>query len=257
MAAPTTTATTTATHQHHRPDAEPDAELFELYDEHTGRPLRGGGVTVSRSRVHREGLVHAAAYGWVLDERNKRVLLQRRSDAKKIGPGQWDLSVAEHLEPGEGHRAAVVRGLSEELGLDAAAAERATCREACAPPGRHLRELVVPEVQVVDREWVESYVVRVEELMMVGGGGGGRRESGGEGGGGGEGEDDAALSSSSLCRALKYNPKEVSSVRWMGLEELRDACRSGCANKYTQWLREEGELLGWFLGGGGGGAEAR
>lgn len=30
-----------------------------------------------------------------------RLLIQRRSAAKKIGPSQWDLSVAEHLQPGE------------------------------------------------------------------------------------------------------------------------------------------------------------
>lgn len=30
-----------------------------------------------------------------------RLLIQRRSAAKKMGPSQWDLSVAEHLQPGE------------------------------------------------------------------------------------------------------------------------------------------------------------
>jgi hypothetical protein len=113
--------------------------------------------------------------------------------------------------------------------------------------------LVVPEVQVVDREWVESYVVRAEELFFDGvarGGGGG--EGGGAAGGDNDDDDDQA---SALCRALKYNPKEVSAVRWMGLEELRDACRAH-PEQYTQWLREEGELLGWFLGGGGGEAAA-
>lgn len=233
------TRTTIGSRSTHQPEAEPDAELFELYGERDGAPT---GVTVPRARVHAEGLVHAAAYGWLIDRRRRRggagdpcpaprVLLQRRSEAKKIGPGQWDLSVAEHLEPGETHRAAVVRGLGEELGLGAAFAGRATAAAPCAPAGRHLRELVVPEAGVVDREWVESYVVEV-----VGGEDGGAADAAGGGG------DVPALPE------IRFNPKEVSAVRWVGLRELRDACRER-PHEYTQWLREEGELLGWFLGG--------
>lgn len=40
-----------------------------------------------------------AVYVFVFDDKG-RLLIQRRSDAKKIGPGQWDLSVAEHLSQG-------------------------------------------------------------------------------------------------------------------------------------------------------------
>lgn len=32
-----------------------------------------------------------------------QLLVQRRSPHKRIGPGQWDLSVAEHLQPGESY----------------------------------------------------------------------------------------------------------------------------------------------------------
>jgi isopentenyldiphosphate isomerase len=37
--------------------------------------------------------------------------------APQVGPGQWDLSVAEHLGVGESYGSAVVRGLEEELGI--------------------------------------------------------------------------------------------------------------------------------------------
>lgn len=239
---PTTTTSTTTTTTPHRPEAEPDAELFELWGERDGLPT---GATRPRALVHREGLVHAAAYGWVIDrgggaEEGARVLLQRRSSAKKIGPGQWDLSVAEHLEPGEGHRDAVVRGLQEELGLDAAFAAGATAAGPCAPPGRHLRELVVSEAGVVDREWVESYVVEVG-----GDAGGGAAAAAGQAG---EGEEAGAPPPP--LPEVRFNPSEVSAVRWVALSELRDACRAR-PEEYTQWLREEGELLGWFLREGG------
>lgn len=49
------------------------------------------------------GLLHRAVYVWVFREQDGALLVQRRSAAKKIGAGQWDLSVAEHLQPGEGY----------------------------------------------------------------------------------------------------------------------------------------------------------
>lgn len=48
----------------------------------------------------RAGLLHRAVYVWVFNSEGA-LLVQRRSPAKRIGPGQWDLSVAEHLQPGE------------------------------------------------------------------------------------------------------------------------------------------------------------
>jgi hypothetical protein len=40
---------------------------------------------------------------------------------KQIGPGLWDLSLAEHNEPGESYHDAAVRGLRQELGVRAPA----------------------------------------------------------------------------------------------------------------------------------------
>jgi hypothetical protein len=84
-------------------EAEPDDEVFEIYDADcnlVGRELR--------ARVHQQGLLHKATYCFVFD-RQDRLLVQRRSLRKKIGPNQWDLSVAEHLAPGETHRAGGAR----------------------------------------------------------------------------------------------------------------------------------------------------
>jgi hypothetical protein len=76
------------------PAAEPEEELLEVVDDSCQ-------VTclARRGDVHRLGLKHRAVYVWVFDG-DGRLLLQRRSFDKKIGPGQWDLSAAEHLSPG-------------------------------------------------------------------------------------------------------------------------------------------------------------
>eukprot|EP00887_Chlorella_sp_A99_P007425 scaffold2.g7425.t1 len=124
--------------------AEDDGEVFELVDAQdrvVGHALR--------STCHREGLLHRAAYCWLFDCQG-RLLIQRRSPRKKIGPGQWDLSVAEHLQPGETYAQAVQRGLREELGvsvgLDALAGPLAPA---------HRRELHWGQFH--DVEMVQSY----------------------------------------------------------------------------------------------------
>ena len=56
-------------------------------------------------------------YVWVFRPSDGALLIQRRSPAKKIGAAQLDLSVAEHLQPGETYRQGALRGLWEELGI--------------------------------------------------------------------------------------------------------------------------------------------
>lgn len=81
------------------------------------------------------GLLHRAVYCWVFAP-DGRLLVQRRSPHKKIGAGQLDLSVAEHLQPGEDYRRGAARGLAEELGIQVADSE---LRGPLAPT--HRREL--------------------------------------------------------------------------------------------------------------------
>ena len=128
--------------------------------------------------------------------------MQRRSPLKKIGGGQWDLSVAEHLSPGESYAQGAQRGLREELGIEVGV-------DALAGPlaPTHRRELRVGAYH--DCELVQSY--RLD-------------------GYGGE---------------VRFDDGEVCDAAWVALGELRRraAAEPEC---YTQWLREEGEALGWF-----------
>ncbi len=59
------------------------------------------------------GLLHRAVYVWVFRP-DGALLVQRRSPHKKIGPSQLDLSVAEHLQPGETYLQVGARGGSRQ-----------------------------------------------------------------------------------------------------------------------------------------------
>ncbi|KAF8072466.1 ypel3 [Scenedesmus sp. PABB004] len=179
-------------------EADPADELFEVVDA-DGMPLR----VVRRAEVHAAGLLHRAVYVWLFD-RAGRLLLQRRAPEKKIGGGQWDLSVAEHLAVGESFRDAAVRGLAEELGVPGAAAAALPAAPLCPA---HRRSLLVPgPPRYEDNELVVSYALR-----------------------GFDGE-------------VSANPAEVAEVRWVSPAALVDEI-AAAPDAFTQWCREELELL--------------
>ncbi len=97
---------------------DPAEELFEVIDE-SGKVLR----TEKRSVVHEKGLLHKASDVFVLDKGGK-IFVQQRSFKKRIGPGLWDMSAAEHLKPGETYEEAAIRGVKEELGVKAVDIEK-------------------------------------------------------------------------------------------------------------------------------------
>jgi isopentenyldiphosphate isomerase len=87
-------------------------EPFQTFDA-SGHPT---GIA-PRSRVHREGLWHCAASVFLFRS-DGRLIVQRRQWNKDVCPGAWDLSVAEHLKPGETYEQGAMRGLREELGVE-------------------------------------------------------------------------------------------------------------------------------------------
>ena len=88
-----------------------DEELLQTFD-----PGGCSSGIAPRSRVHREGLWHCAANVFLFRS-DGRLIVQRRQWSKDVCPGVWDLSVAEHLRPGETYEEGARRGLREELGV--------------------------------------------------------------------------------------------------------------------------------------------
>lgn len=86
-------------------------EYFETFDEE-GRPAG----LMARPQVHRYGLWHRAVHVWLFRS-DGRVYVQRRAPGKDVSPDCLDVSVGEHLQPGEDFREAARRGLAEELGV--------------------------------------------------------------------------------------------------------------------------------------------
>ena len=118
-------------------------ELFETYDA-DGAPLG----LVLRSEVHRLGLWHRATNVLLFDG-GGRLYIQRRAAGKDVWPNAWDVSVGEHLQPGETFETAAHRGLAEELSVRGVV---------LTPLGEMVREQIkIPELNVHDCEMQQSF----------------------------------------------------------------------------------------------------
>jgi isopentenyl-diphosphate delta-isomerase len=118
-------------------------ELFETFDS-DNRPLG----LIPRHEVHRRGLWHRASNVFLFDSRGA-LYLQRRAATKDVWPNAWDLSVGEHLQPGESFEQAAHRGLAEELSVYGVA---------LTPLGDVVRGCVeIPELHIRDCELQQSF----------------------------------------------------------------------------------------------------
>ncbi len=89
-----------------------DQEEIDVVDK-TGKTT--GKAT--RSQVYKEGLLHPAVNILVINKKGQ-IFIQRRS-LKKILPLYWDISASEHVKSEESYKSAAIRGLKEELSINA------------------------------------------------------------------------------------------------------------------------------------------
>ncbi len=119
------------------------SELFDTFDE-SGNSTG----TEYRSVVHRQGLWHRAANIFVFFP-DRKLLIQQRQLTKDICPGIWDVSTAEHLQPGETYEEGALRGLKEELGITDVS---------LVPYGEVSRSrLEIPQLDIRDFEFQQSF----------------------------------------------------------------------------------------------------
>lgn len=88
-------------------------ELVDIVDEYDN-VLR----TVSRVEMRRDRLRHRAVFILVRNSAGK-VLIHRRSEAKDLWPGWWDVAVGGVVASGEAYDEAARRELREEVGIEA------------------------------------------------------------------------------------------------------------------------------------------
>lgn len=137
-------------------------EEFDVVDE-DNMPVS----KASRDDCHREGLLHRSTHVFLFRNRVKvgqtkptiEVLLQRRSEKKKVGPGLWDVSVAEHLSTGEGYLEATIRGLNEELGLNVSEDALVTVRQP------YMSRQWYAEASVLDNMFTTTFAALYDERL--------------------------------------------------------------------------------------------
>lgn len=75
------------------------------------------GEIATRDECHKKGLWHRAVYAFIIDDKGN-ILLQKRSENKKLWPNMWDVTVGGHVDAGEFGRQALIREVKEELGIE-------------------------------------------------------------------------------------------------------------------------------------------
>lgn len=151
-------ATATST----EPLADQMDEIFDVVDE-TNTPVS----TAARRRCHKEGLLHRSTHIFIFRSRLSigastpiiEVLLQQRSEKKKVGQSLWDVSVAEHLSTSEDYLTASTRGLKEELGLTFAPDALVTVRKP------YLSRQFYEEAGVLDNMFTSTFSALYDEVM--------------------------------------------------------------------------------------------
>jgi isopentenyldiphosphate isomerase len=88
-------------------------ELLEVFTS-SGQPT---GQAKTRAAIHLDGDWHLAFHCWILRDRGRQIVLQRRSLLKDTFAGLWDAAAAGHWRFGESAPDAA-REIAEELGID-------------------------------------------------------------------------------------------------------------------------------------------
>ena len=174
--------------------AQSPDELFEVYhapaddfDVYASEPRRTG-RTKPRRAVHADGDWHRSAHVWIVDVSRQEILAQRRSAGKDTFPNMWDISAAGHVGAStRDSRECATQELAEELGV------------ALARRGAELEFQFTCPAEQRALGGCNCY----EDVYFL--------------------KWDAEVHG----RTFRVGPAEVSDVRWMRVDALRDALERG------------------------------
>lgn len=88
-------------------------EYFDVLDKYGSFT----GEVKSREECHAKGLWHKGVVVFIVSSDNKRVLLQQRSNNKKMWPNLWDITAGGHVLHDEFGWEANLREAKEEIGI--------------------------------------------------------------------------------------------------------------------------------------------
>lgn len=126
-------------------------------------------ATVNRARMRAERLRHRAVFILIRNSVDD-VLVHRRSEAKDLWPGRWDLMAGGVVSAGERYADAARRELAEELGVDAEPVEIGPAAYADADVDLIARVFEVRHdgpFHFTDGEVVEARFVTLAELRLM------------------------------------------------------------------------------------------
>jgi isopentenyl-diphosphate delta-isomerase len=87
-------------------------ELLDVY----GEDGMETGEVLTKSEIHRQGILHRIAQVWLFDGKSS-LMLQKRALSKKLDPGMWAV-LGGHVGTQEESRIAAVREVQEEMGIE-------------------------------------------------------------------------------------------------------------------------------------------
>ncbi len=194
-----------------------DGEIFDVLDE------MGNAVVGQASRIdcHKKGffllllsvslshslsgLYHQSVHVLIRDCTTGRVLLQKRADSKRIAPGLWDISCAEHLSVSETFQQAAIRGMQEELGLE----QRQLFNvKQIRPKQLFRRQYSFTGESYIDNEFIACFEAEIDEPK---------------------------------CK-IRIDPDEVSDIKWVTTNWIKSDLENN-PHIYTPWFHDEKHLL--------------
>lgn len=140
-------------------------EKFDILDEnglHTHE-------IATREYCHEKGLYHKAVVLFIINSNNE-VLLQKRSQNKKLWPNMWDISAGGHVLAGEYGFEAAIREVKEELGIDGIRIKDILFLESCISHVKkgNITDNMLNEYYIIYKDLdIENLTLQTEEVADV------------------------------------------------------------------------------------------